>query len=334
MESGNDDSTTASLNRTSMLGISPENQGPFHAETVIIILWGLGGVLIVTLIILMGCVLRAHKKGRHPLHPRPGLFHTRSSGACPPHGGVNPSFTSYDEIWTWIPVITDTQNTCVNGNRNPVEQDADGGQGTTTIPPSYDEAINEQSNPTEISLPSNRQMTSTPIEHNYETIQIREINANPRMPSPLTNVNSSVPNTNPRSSALRPLVQSPLPNRSVQPSMEQSERCGRSPLQQGRHDSESRNERRSSYRIYHQYPGSDQRHSERIYEGQNQADRNLRFTHSDSSMFTYYTGHNGRRVYCDVPPSLYDEDGPPPYSHRHIRNPRNAPVVRMDYNYF
>ncbi|KAK3598014.1 hypothetical protein CHS0354_042369 [Potamilus streckersoni] len=332
MESRTDDSTTASLNSTSMLSILPENQGPFHIDSVIIILWGLGGVLLVTLIVLMGCVLRAHKKGRHPLHARQGLFYTRTSGACPPHGGVNPSFTSYDDIWTWIPVIT--QNTCVNGNINPAEQDTDGGQGNTTIPPTYDEAINEQSNRTEISAPLNRQMTSTPIEHHYETIQVREISANPRMPNPMTNVNSNVPNTNPRSSALRPSVQSPLPNRSVQPSTDQNERHGRSLLQQETHDSESHNERRSSYRIYHQYPRSDQRHSERIYEGQNRADRNLRFTHSDSSMFTYYTGHNGRRVYCDVPPSLYDEDGPPPYSHRHTRNVRNAPVVRMDYNYF
>lgn len=34
----------------------------------------------------------------------------------------------------------------------------------------------------------------------------------------------------------------------------------------------------------------------------------------EDGMYSYRTGTNGRRVWCDVPPCLIDEDGPPPYT--------------------
>ena len=43
------------------------NNAGLQIDTVVIILWSTGGVLLLTLIILMACILRSHKKGRRPI---------------------------------------------------------------------------------------------------------------------------------------------------------------------------------------------------------------------------------------------------------------------------
>jgi len=40
-----------------------------EVETVIVILWISGGILLVTLLVLLGCILRTNKKGRRRSNP-------------------------------------------------------------------------------------------------------------------------------------------------------------------------------------------------------------------------------------------------------------------------
>ena len=44
------------------------NNGGLQIDTVVIILWSTGGVLLLTLIVLMACILRSTKKGRRTIN--------------------------------------------------------------------------------------------------------------------------------------------------------------------------------------------------------------------------------------------------------------------------
>jgi hypothetical protein len=60
----------------------------------------------------------------------------------------------------------------------------------------------------------------------------------------------------------------------------------------------------------------------------------------EEGIYSYLAGSLGRRIWCDIPPSLMDEDGPPPYTRdadglrsreyfqRRARSDRPAPIVR------
>ena len=60
----------------------------------------------------------------------------------------------------------------------------------------------------------------------------------------------------------------------------------------------------------------------------------------EEGIYSYLAGILGRRIWCDIPPSLMDEDGPPPYTRdadglrsreyfqRRARSDRPAPIVR------
>lgn len=81
-------------------------------ETIIIILWVTGGVLLVALLIMLFFLLKSKRKGGRSIHRRPSLFHIDARGGYPRTGGVNHGYTSYDEIWTWIPVVRGDQDQC------------------------------------------------------------------------------------------------------------------------------------------------------------------------------------------------------------------------------
>ena len=60
----------------------------------------------------------------------------------------------------------------------------------------------------------------------------------------------------------------------------------------------------------------------------------------EEGMYSYLAGNLGRRIWCDIPPSLMDEVGPPPYTRdadglrsreyfqRRARSDQPAPIVR------
>jgi hypothetical protein len=65
----------------------------------------------------------------------------------PRHGGVNPTFSNYDEIWTWIPVVNGNTDNCRNQN-SAAARESSATQTNRELMrnlrlPSYNEAIRE-----------------------------------------------------------------------------------------------------------------------------------------------------------------------------------------------
>ncbi|XP_053387498.1 GATA zinc finger domain-containing protein 14-like [Mercenaria mercenaria] len=108
----NEISTSTVSSTTGSTTITPTaSPAEIQVETVLIVLWVTGGLLLVTLVVLMTCILTSHKKRQRNRSERAS---PRGQGN-PRHGGVNPTFSNYDEIWTWIPVLTDNDH-CRNQN--------------------------------------------------------------------------------------------------------------------------------------------------------------------------------------------------------------------------
>ncbi|KAL4216666.1 hypothetical protein ACF0H5_024389 [Mactra antiquata] len=157
-----------------------------EVESVIIILWIAGGLLLITLLILIGCILKTHKKQRNT---RQGSIRCPTQGqGHPRHGGVNPTFTSYDEIWTWIPVVTENSDNCRNQSRGSTSGRGNGvsshnnNSSRNSRLPSYNEAINNAasnrvSNPDPSRRPATNQAIAGPSQTstNQATLQIRPI---------------------------------------------------------------------------------------------------------------------------------------------------------------
>ncbi|XP_033724962.1 uncharacterized protein LOC117314959 isoform X2 [Pecten maximus] len=141
-------STMSPFNSTDII----VNKKEMKIETVIIILWASGGVLLLVLMMLLVCILKTNRKvhGRResPNVFRVGLDPNESRG-----GGVNPAFTNYDEIWTWIPVIRGNQSECANeceqgsGSRDNNTAASNEALSRNLEPPPYSVAITTPSYP-------------------------------------------------------------------------------------------------------------------------------------------------------------------------------------------
>ncbi|XP_021377802.1 uncharacterized protein LOC110465938 isoform X1 [Mizuhopecten yessoensis] len=142
--------TMAPFNSTDII----VNKKEMKIETVIIILWASGGVLLLVLMMLLVCILKNNRKAFvHGRRESPNVFRIGVDPSDPRRGGVNPAFTNYDEIWTWIPVVRGNQDECANA----CEQGSDGRENNTAVsnealsrtlePPPYSVAITTPSYP-------------------------------------------------------------------------------------------------------------------------------------------------------------------------------------------
>lgn len=197
---------------------------------------------------------------------------TLCPGRQPRHGGVNPTFTPYDEIWTWIPVVTDSQNNC-NSQINPSARQNSAPNGTnisTVSLPSYEHAVCHSSvvprNSAQITDNSNQRDS----ENHYDTIPV-DLAARSRTSGVATSAPSSRPSNT--LSALTAALQSPLPERRGEPTTRDVSNSRRGNNSERRNDNRVRRYRRQgsshvthvdevremSQQFYRQYGARNQR---------------------------------------------------------------------------
>ena len=183
-------------------------------------------------------------------------------GRQPRHGGVNPTFTSYDEIWTWIPVVTESQNNC-NSQIYPSARESSSANGaniSTLTLPSYENALRQSAS----SVPrNNAQIVASSRARNndnhYETIPA-DLNQNhPPASGGATAASASRPSNS--LSALTAALQSPLPERRAEPAAGTSAQRGnnsgnrerentRTGTSQSSHVNQIRQQSQNMYRQY------------------------------------------------------------------------------------
>ncbi|KAH3873147.1 hypothetical protein DPMN_036374 [Dreissena polymorpha] len=133
--------TNSTQSTTSQTYNSPETE----AQVILIVLWVSGGVLLLSLIVLLTCILRNHRKQR-----RDGAQNQSIAAGQPRQGSVNPTFSNYDEIWTWIPIVTGNSGNC-RSHVNPIVRNAVANNRNRELLnnlrlPTYSEAINSNAN--------------------------------------------------------------------------------------------------------------------------------------------------------------------------------------------
>ncbi|XP_052096432.1 uncharacterized protein LOC127731689 isoform X1 [Mytilus californianus] len=365
-----------------------------QVETVIVILWISGGVLLIALIILLACILRTNKKGRRRSNPlRPGVFRVLESA----NGGVNPSYTSYDEIWTWIPVVRGDEASCPprqETSRNVTISPASTSLASNLEPPPYSVAISTPSRPHSIPRYSSAAMavsTATtssygnPVSNIASTVSISAdrsgqtivnscspvISSHAQRGRHHTSHNAQITSTSGHIFTSTP-ISSPRINQRV---MGRNEPI-RNPVINSNHGNStcSQFERNQRPQSCYEHPNDDVRSPlpnrrslfgedpTRLYSNRDRIHRNdiptaspcqgntqvetPPFTYDpEEGVYSYLAGSIGRRIWCDIPPSLLDEDGPPPYTRnadlrsreyyqRRPRTDRPAPLVRLEYDYF
>ncbi|WAR29596.1 hypothetical protein MAR_003164 [Mya arenaria] len=79
-----------------------------------------------------------------------GMRAGTSGLAAPQQGSVNPTFSNYDEIWTWIPIVTEHSGNC-QSQINPGQRNIDMTRRNTELVnnlrlPTYSEAVNGNGN--------------------------------------------------------------------------------------------------------------------------------------------------------------------------------------------
>lgn len=301
---------------------------------------------------------------------RPGVFRVLDSQ----NGGVNPSYTSYDEIWTWIPVVRGNEDTCQprqETSRNITISPAATSLASNLEPPPYSVAI---STPARHNAPSHFSSvtsvsTASPAVYGNTVSSISTITSVPNIhPGSFGNQNrpqSSVPGNRQsildgggrevvaRSQRSAPChmvtstpIQSPRVSHRQQPIREVYSGNGRSTNQNHPTTFHGQCDVRSplpNRRSYHEDGGFAVTRSQESRNGGNTrtvTTRPTSFTYDpDEGVYSYRAGNMGRRIWCDIPPSLMDEDGPPPYTRQtniasqeyYQRRPltdRPAPIVR------
>ena len=196
---------------------------------------------------------------------------TLCPGRQPRHGGVNPTFTPYDEIWTWIPVVTDSQNNC-NSQINPSARQNSAPNDTnisTVSLPSYEHAVRQSTTTVpRNSAQVNETSTQRVSESQYDTIPV-DLATRSRTSGGITAASVSRPSNT--LSALTAALQSPLPERRGEPMAREAPRRGNNSEQQnnnrerntGRYGSSNVTHvdeiRERSQQFYRQYNGIHQR---------------------------------------------------------------------------
>lgn len=323
------------------------------------------------------------------------IFHSsnvfRIGDPAQPRGGVNPAFTNYDEIWTWIPVVRGNQEDCVNeceqatGNRENNTAASSEALSRTLEPPPYSVAITTPSYPPGGATYTTATRSSESSRYLYS----------------VSNEASHVPSSNCASSHIttcttsisRPIVSSSVSvSNIVSASGERGHNSNVSNNIRQKNDSNigktneiehSRNAQRTwdvrdpwrrpevtrpdvamvtdteshmrgrqsrdmarprthilrdvrshitssiSDDITYAFPTEHSANSchddiESIYPelfgneasvlAHAQRMRREFVYDADAGLYSFTTESNGRRVWCDIPPSLLDEEGPPPYT--------------------
>ena len=184
---------------------------------------------------------------------------------------MNPTFTSYDEIWTWIPVVTESQNNCSSqiypsARENSSSNDAP--ISTVTLP-SYENAVRQSENTVPRSSAQNIvNPHAISSESHYETIPANT--GQSHLPTSGGATAASVSRPHNSLSALTAALQSPLPERRLEPSSQRENNTahhGRRGENRNRERSQMSHQdeiRQTSQNFYRQY--NSRNRSQRIVE--------------------------------------------------------------------
>ena len=259
-------------------------------------------------------------------------------------GRDNHGYSNYDEIWTWIPIIRGNGDACPgrdSGNTRVFTTTASNSLPENLEPPPYSVAISTP--PSQVSL------TYTQPQRNQSNSSGPR--SQPSLPPVSTNLQSNVPNQN---SSNNPRISRNIENRESNAHTVTVTSGGHSvvndmvsnALINNRNQSDERREisprQDSSTGVSRQFLPNVQsphvtrssqmpsgRHDDAIFIRETNPRRPVRvhspyrsdnrairpFTYdANEGMYSFVTGENGRRAWCDIPPSLLDEDGPPPYT--------------------
>ncbi|XP_076082183.1 uncharacterized protein LOC143052909 isoform X1 [Mytilus galloprovincialis] len=348
-----------------------------QVETVIVILWISGGILLIALIILLACILRTNKKGRRRSNPlRPGVFRVLESA----NGGVNPSYTSYDEIWTWIPVVRGDEASCPprpETSRNVTISPASTSIASNLEPPPYSVAISTPSRPHSIPRYSSAAIavsTATtssygnPVSNITSTVSINGDRSGQTIVNSCSPVISSHSQRDRHHIALRNaqntsnsgqiFTSTPISSPRINQRIMGGNEPIRNPVINSNHENTTTSQidrARRPHSCYEQpndvrSPMPSRRslfgpevnlNPTRVCSSRDRIHRNdiptssscqgnaqietPPFTYDpEEGVYSYLAGGLGRRIWCDIPPSLLDEDGPPPYT-------RNADLRSREY---
>ncbi|XP_061180208.1 uncharacterized protein LOC133188733 [Saccostrea echinata] len=303
-------------------------------ETVIIILWVAGGVLLMTLLILLVCILRNNKKtgaqcanGSHVLRIDPRR-------ANPRDGRLNQGYSNYDEIWTWIPIIRGNEGECPRSSvyATPTSNDLQ--------PPSYNEVVGSpETHPaaansqTTVRTPemttiqpgnpvsnlfsaTSRSSEQMPATASTEVVAGRTSEQNPQIPSvPVRTLEThnadSVPSGSPSVASTNIVENASQSNQRLQSESNRSDNyIDRNCVP--RQNIRTRNCDYPYLARARDRPGNTTNSISSATENQDQYQDVI--YHPEQGLYSFVRNEGGRRAWCDIPPSLLNEDGPPPYT--------------------
>ncbi|XP_062606777.1 uncharacterized protein LOC134268526 isoform X2 [Saccostrea cucullata] len=299
-------------------------------ETVIIILWVAGGVLLMTLLILLVCILRNNKKTGAQCANGSRVLRIDPRRANPRDGRLNQGYSNYDEIWTWIPIIRGNEGECPRSSvyATPTSNDLQ--------PPPYNEVVgntdtlpaaanaqtttrtpemtpirpgNPVSNLFSATNRSPELVTSTASSEVVVTQTSEQISQNPRVLA--VHNSDSVPRHSP-SAASTNIVENVsqssqrLPSDSNLSDNYIDRNCvSRQNIRTRNYDypylARARDRTESTANSVPTATENQDHYQDVIY-------------HPEQGLYSFVRNEGGRRAWCDIPPSLLNEDGPPPYT--------------------
>jgi hypothetical protein len=234
-------------------------------------------------------------------------------------GRLNHGYTNYDEIWTWIPIIRGNEGECPRTSvyATPSSNDLQ--------PPPYNEVVGSS---------ATHAPTTTPSPHENTTnsqIQVSSFSATNQMSNNvLVNRTHEENAPNPRTCiSVRNEQTTSVHNSEIIPGAASSNNAEselQSRLQTERNCVNSGAERNSVTRLTGIGNSNSLQHLARARDWTGSNANNIPSVsdtpdhyrdviyHPEQGLYSFLRSEGGRRAWCDIPPSLLNEDGPPPYT--------------------
>ncbi|XP_055995165.1 uncharacterized protein LOC125672586 isoform X2 [Ostrea edulis] len=307
---GPDESDDAARNGTNIIV-----RDEVKIETVIIILWVAGGVLLMTLLILLVCILRNNKKSGAQCGNGSRVLRIDPRRANSRDGRLNHGYTNYDEIWTWIPIIRGNEGECPrtsvyttpssNDLQPPPYNEVVGSsaiQPTATTPSPHETAINLQNQVSSFSA-------TNQIANDVIVNRALEENAQNSCISVRNEQTISVHNSDSMTgAACSNIVESELQTRQRLQSEGNHLNNG---AERRRTETGNCNSRQHLARA-RDLTGNDTNNIPSVPDTPDHY-RDVIY-HPEQGLYSFLRREGGRRAWCDIPPNLLNEDGPPPYT--------------------
>lgn len=257
--------------------------------------------------------------------------------ANPRDGRLNHGYSNYDEIWTWIPIIRGTEGDCSRSTvyATPSSNDLQ--------PPSYNEVVGSSApRPAAASSQSVVRQPGMTATHPHNPVSIsisatlppvpiastREVVVSQTQEEPsLQNTCHSVTVRNPQAAVRGADSDQNAASSSTEHrrntdnrnQIQQDSQSVRGRLQDNdfdRNNTTRQNVRARNYNSPYLARARNQTGTNASASRATDIEDDYRdvIYHPDQGLYSFTTSEGGRRAWCDIPPSLLNEDGPPPYT--------------------